>query len=96
MRVRDEINTTPSASVASARAPSRNELLSAERDRAVAAAAGLNRDFRFVDEHKGEFQGRTREFALQNSRVRPWNSPFSCYSTGWIEMNRPVAPLSSN
>ena len=44
------------AAVAAGRSAARNELLPAERHAAVAAVAGFDSNFRFIDEHGNQYQ----------------------------------------
>src|ERR1700722_7092883 len=52
VRIRFEINAAAVAAVASGRAAAGNEFFTAKRDTAVAAAAGLDQDFCFVNKHE--------------------------------------------
>ena len=47
-----EINAAAVSAVAPGRAAARHEFLTAKRDAAVAAAAGLHQDFSFVNKHE--------------------------------------------
>ena len=53
VRIRFQVNAAAVAAVAARRPAARHKFLAAERNAAVAAVAGLNVDFGFVNEHHG-------------------------------------------
>jgi hypothetical protein len=54
-----EINAAAVSAVASGRAAAGNELFTAKRDAAVAAAAGFHQDFSFVNKHENHAPKKT-------------------------------------
>src|SRR5688572_18822301 len=80
----DEVDAAAVAAVAAAGASSRDEFLAAKGNTAVASVSSTHGDFGFVDEHWG----------AGKSLIRPDEG--LSYSAGWMLMNRPEWPLSSN
>jgi hypothetical protein len=79
VRVRDEIHVPALAAIASARPPARNELFTPERNTPMPPVAGMDRDFRFVDEHVGRLRisecGLRISENIPKSDIRNPNSP---------------------
>src|SRR5207247_8057361 len=98
--VGNEIDVSAIAPIAAAGTALRHELFPSERDAAVPTVTGLDRDFGLIDEHGLKthrvIRGRRPSFLYFRNSVSVPELPCVFYSRAWIEINRPVRPLSSN